>query len=233
MKVAIIHARGGSKRIPKKNIKLFHDKPIMAYPIAAAKESGVFDRIIVSTDSPEIAEVAKQYGAEVPYFRAAEFADDYTPTQAVLLNDVQILNKEAPIEYACCIYATAAFCTAKYLQEGLNILKNKDANTAFSVTTFDFPIYRALKTNTNGALELVYPEHKLTRSQDLPETFHDAGQFYWVNVQKFIANPVLYSDNSYPVTIPRYLVQDIDTLEDWQRAEYMYTTIKNSTNFSF
>lgn len=227
MNIAIIHARGNSKRIPGKNIKIFHDKPIIAYPIEAAKKSGLFSKIVVSTDSEAIADIAKKYGAEF-YMRPAHLADDFTPTQEVLLNDIKELSKNGKIDYACCIYGTAAFCQAEKLIDGFNIIKNNDCNTAFSVTTFDFPIYRGLKLNSLKNLEMIYPEHKLTRSQDLPEAYHDAGQFYWVNAEKFLQNPVLYSTNSKPVVIPRYLVQDIDTLEDWKRAEYMYSALKNS-----
>ena len=226
MKVAIIHARGNSKRIPKKNIKEFNGKPILAYPIETAEKSKLFDRIIVSTDSEEIALIAQECGAEVPYLRPAALADDHTPTQEVLLHDIIQLSKECDIHYACCIYGTSVFCQQKQLHLGLETLKRHQCSTAFSVTSFPCPIYRGLKINESGVLSMLYPEHRLTRSQDLPETYHDAAQFYWVDAMKYLKTPVLYSSDAMPVLIPRHLVQDIDTNEDWKRAEYMYQSLK-------
>lgn len=223
MKVAIIHARGGSKRIPKKNIKPFCGKPMIFYPIKAALKSGLFDKVVVSTDSQEIAEVAKQFGAEVPYMRPAELADDHSTTARVLAYDIKQFEE---LTLACCLYATAPFLTAESLKRGFDVMQSDESiETAFSVATYDFPIFRALKVNERGCLEMYWPEHRNTRSQDLPDAYHDAGQFYWVNPKTFAQNPMLYTSNSRPIVLPRYLVQDIDTIEDWERAEYMYKAL--------
>jgi pseudaminic acid cytidylyltransferase len=226
MKVAVVHARGGSKRIPQKNIKLFFGKPLVFYPLQAALKSEIFDRLVVSTDSEEIAEIAKACGAEVPYLRPKELADDFTPTQDVLKFDIEQLLKDGEVTYACCIYATAVFLKSDYIKKGYETISKNPIRTAFSVTTFPSPIWRALKINTKDQLQLLWPEHRLTRSQDLAEAYHDAGQFYWVNVRRFLKKPVLYSDDAMPVILPRYLVQDIDTPEDWKRAEFMFEALK-------
>lgn len=227
--VAIIPARGGSKRIPQKNIKPFAGRPMISYPIRAALDSGVFDRVIVTTDSDEIAETAVACGAEVPFRRPETLSDDHTPTAPVLVHALEtIAAAGTPASYACCIYATAPFVQAADLVRGLEILKSAAATTAFSVTSFAFPIFRALKITDSGNLEMFWPEHRLTRSQDLPEAFHDAGQFYWLDVQKFLAAPDLYAPDARPVILPRFLVQDIDTLEDWATAEHMYRALQRS-----
>lgn len=224
--IAIIPARGGSKRIPKKNVRPFAGKPMISYPIRAALDSGVFDRVIVSTDSDEIAEVAKAHGAEVPFRRPSELSDDRTATAPVLLHTLEWLRASgAPATHACCIYATAPFVRSEDLVRGLYILKEAKAATALTVTSFAFPIFRALKVLPSGELAMFWPEHRLTRSQDLPEAYHDAGQFYWIDVARFTADPNLYSADARPVVLPRYLVQDIDTPEDWETAEYMYRAL--------
>lgn len=223
MNVCIIPARGGSKRIPKKNIRGFCGKPMIAYSIEAAKTAGVFDRIIVTTDSSEIADVAREWGAEVPFMRPSELSDDHATTDAVILHALNGLKEDgAEIEYACCLYATAPFVQPEFLSKGLELLKSTGATTGFSVTTFPFPILRGLKINETGALEMIWPEHRLTRSQDLLEAYHDAGQFYWLNVAKYIQAPQVYAPGARPIVLPRHLVQDIDTEEDWRRAELMY-----------
>ncbi len=223
MKVAIIPARGGSKRIPGKNIRNFSGKPIIAYSIEMAKKTNLFDLIIVSTDSPEIKEIAIEYGAEVPFIRPDYLSDDITPTAPVLEHAVKELELLGiKIEDFCCIYPTAPFISDRYIKEGYNVLKEKECSVVFSVTTFDFTIYRAVEICEDGRVEMINPEHKLTRSQDLLEAYHDAGQFYWFNKNKFINNPTLLPDDCYPVVLPRKLVQDIDTLEDWEVAEYMF-----------
>jgi pseudaminic acid cytidylyltransferase len=226
MVVAVLHARGGSKRIPQKNIKLFFGKPLIYYPLQAAFNCKIFDRVVISTDSEEIAEISKAHGAEVPYLRPAALADDFTPTEDVLKFDIQQLLKQGDVNYVCCIYATAVFLTSHYLKKGYETIFDNNIVTAFSVTTFPFPIFRALKVNAKNQLEMLWPEHRLTRSQDLPEAYHDAGQFYWVNAKRFLEKPILYSDDAMPVILPRYLVQDIDTIEDWKRAEFMYAALK-------
>jgi len=225
MNIAIIPARGGSKRIPNKNIKDFLGKPIIAYSIETALLSRLFDKVIVSTDSEEIATVAKKYGAEVPFIRPCEISDDFATTADVIKHSLDwAINNIGKIKYACCIYATAPFVQVKYLKEGHHVLAEKDVSSVFSVTSFSFSIFRALKIQKNR-LEMFWPEHEKTRSQDLPEAYHDAGQFYWLNISKFLENPKMYYSDSMPVILPRYLVQDIDTLQDWQRAEMMYKAL--------
>ena len=223
MNIAIIPARGGSKRIPRKNIRSFCGKPMLAYSIQAAQESGVFDDIVVSTDDPEIADVAKQYGASVPFLRPAELADDYTGTRAVTNQAMQAYAElYSPPQYCCCIYATAPFLQTKHLVEGLDALKrNRDKTFAFSVTSFAFPVQRALYRDSGGVASL-YPEFAATRSQDLTEAIHDAGQFYWGTFEGYLSDTPMFSPASIPIELPRYLVQDIDTEEDWRRAELMY-----------
>lgn len=223
MKVAIIPARGGSKRIPKKNIKLFLGKPIIAYSIEIAKKSELFDRIIVSTDSNEISDVAQNYGAEVPFIRPVKLSDDYTGTDDVIEHSLNWLVENGDsYETACCIYATAPFLISDYLKKGYDLLLKEDAARVFSVTTFPYPIFRALKVNNDNRVEMIWPEHRETRSQDLPETCHDAGQFYWFNVEKYFGANQLCCNDNVPVFLPRYLVQDIDTQEDWNLAERMF-----------
>ena len=223
MNIAIIPARGGSKRIPRKNIKLFSGKPMLSYSIDAALSSGVFDHVIVSTDDAEIASVAESLGATVPFLRPESLSDDFTGTRAVTNHAIETFAKqyEQP-NYCCCIYATAPFVQAKYLQQGLQALvDNPDKAFAFSVTSFAFPVQRALTLSEKG-VALMYPEFASTRSQDLPEGFHDAGQFYWGSYNGYLSDKGMFSEHSIPVIVPRHLVQDIDTKEDWQRAELMY-----------
>ena len=231
MRLAVIPARGGSKRIPRKNIRLFGGRPIIAYSIAAARESGLFDRIVVSTDDAEIADVAMQYGAEVPFLRPHEIADDYTGTNAVVKHAIQWFDGRGElVDYACCIYATAPFLRSKYLREGFEKLSASDRSFAFSVTSFAFPIQRSIRISAAGTVEVLYPEHMFTRSQDLPEAFHDAGQFYWGRAEAFLSDVVLFSPASLPVVLPRYLVQDIDTMEDWYRAELMHIALTDNSS---
>ena len=227
MKLAVIPARGGSKRIPRKNIRDFAGRPIIAHSIGAALESGCFDRVIVSTDDEEIAAVARQWGAETPFLRPATLADDHTGTNAVVKHAIGWFGEAGhAVELACCIYATAPFVQARYLRQGLERLAASDKAFAFSVTSFPFPIQRAIRINAAGAVEAIWPENIARRSQDLEEAFHDAGQFYWGRPDAFLADTVLFSPVSPPVVLPRHLVQDIDTLEDWQRAEHMYRALE-------
>lgn len=229
--IAVIPARGGSKRIPKKNIKDFFGKPLIAYSIEAALASNLFEKVIVTTDDEEIAAIAKKCGAEVPFTRPKELSDDFTGTTDVVNHTVEYLeNLGEKYEYICTIYATAPFLQVKYLIEGFEALKNSDAVNAFSSTSMPFPIQRTFKLDKNGRCEMFTPEHYMTRSQDLEEAYQDAGQFYWTNRsrQKQSDNKVVFSDISIPILLPRHLVQDIDTLEDWQRAQYMYEAIQRS-----
>lgn len=227
MKVAIIPARGGSKRIPRKNVRLFAGKPIIAHSIGAALDSGCFDRVIVSTDDAEIAAVAREWGAETPFVRPPELADDHTGTNAVVKHAINWLAEQGtPADYACCIYATAPFVQARYLQEGLARLQEGGRAYAFSVTSFPFPIQRAIRINAEGAVEAIWPENIFRRSQDLEEAFHDAGQFYWGTTDAYLTDAVVFSPASIPIVLPRHLVQDIDTFEDWRRAELMFRVIQ-------
>ncbi len=223
MNLAIIPARGGSKRIPVKNIKEFAGKPLIAYSIIAAKNSQLFDKIIVSTDSEKVAEIAKQYGADVPFLRPEELSNDIIGTRPVTNHAIQycVENYFEP-EYSCCIYATAPFLQPKYLQSGLEKLKlQEDKSFAFSVTSFPFPIQRSLRIGESGVTPM-FPESIWTRSQDLEEAYHDAGQFYWGRTKDYLSSKKIFSEHSLPVVLPRHLVQDIDTPEDWHRAELMY-----------
>jgi N-acylneuraminate cytidylyltransferase len=225
--VAIIPARGGSKRIPRKNIRPFAGKPIIGYSIEAALQSQLFDRVIVSTDDAEIATVAGSFGAEVPFLRPAELADDFAGTNAVVKQCLEwLLEHNEPVDFACCLYATAPFVQVKYLRDGYDRLVTSDKSYAFSVTSFSFPVQRAIRINEDGNVEALYPEMIATRSQDLEETYHDAGQFYWGRADAFLQNVVTFSPASLPVVLPRHLVQDIDTYEDWKRAELMYEALQ-------
>jgi N-acylneuraminate cytidylyltransferase len=223
VKIAVIPARGGSKRIPHKNIRDFCGKPIIAYSIEQASNSGLFDRVIVSTDDEEIALVARKYGAETPFIRPSDISDDFTGTNAVVKHAIEWFQQQGrTIEFACCIYATAPFVQARYLQEGYEKLVKSNRAFAFSVTSYAFPIQRAIRINTQGKVEAIWPENINTRSQDLEDTFHDAGQFYWGTSAAFLQDQVIFSTESIPVIVPRFLVQDIDTGEDWFRAELMF-----------
>ena len=224
--IAIIPARGGSKRIPRKNIKDFYGKPLIAYSIEVALSSKLFDKIIVTTDDEEIATIAREYGVEVPFIRPKELSDDFTATQDVISHAVEYLESIGEkYDYLCTIYATAPLLQVKYLIEGFKKLKESDAVNAFSATSMPFPIQRTFKVNSDGRCKMFYPEHFMSRSQDLEEAYQDAGQFYFTKLNKK-SDSVMFSSDSIPVLLPRHLVQDIDTLEDWKRTEIMYEVIK-------
>ncbi|NVZ30145.1 pseudaminic acid cytidylyltransferase [Pseudomonas gingeri] len=226
--IAIIPARGGSKRIPRKNLKLFHGEPMIARSIRLALACGLFDRVMVSTDDPEIAALAREHGALVPFVRPAALADDFTGTAAVIVHAIETLEQQGEtFDYACCLYATAPLLQTRFLRQGLALLEQHgEKSFAFSVCEFGFPIQRALTLTDEGALTALYPEHRQTRSQDLPPAFQDAGQFYWGRSAAWLRGDVLFSEKSLPVRLPRHLVQDIDTPEDWRRAEYLYAALK-------
>lgn len=226
MKLAVIPARGGSKRIPRKNIRSFLGQPIIAYAIAACRESKLFDHVVVSTDDAEIATVAKSFGAEVPFIRPAALANDHEGTAAVVKHALQWYEEQGvATDICCCVYATAPFVRAEDLQMGFQRLIASNKDYAFSVTSYDFAVQRAMFMAPEG-LQLLYPEFAKTRSQDLVETFHDAGQFYWGKAAAFLNDTPLFSPASAPVVLPRYRVQDIDTLEDWTRAEIMFKVLQ-------
>ena len=226
MNIAIIPARGGSKRIPRKNIKPFCGKPIIAWSIEVAKTSGLFDRIIVSTDDAEIAEVSRQWGAEVPFVRPEELSNDFAGTTPVIAHATQwALNQGFNVSAACCIYATAPFFQVDDLKRGLEILNSDDWNYAFTVTDFAAPISRSFKQTAEGGIEMFFPEHFDTRSQDLPVAYHDAGQFYWGRSDAWLEGIRIFDRYSFPVVIPRWRVQDIDTPDDWFRAELLFKSL--------
>ncbi|TLT01794.1 pseudaminic acid cytidylyltransferase [Aliarcobacter cibarius] len=226
--IAIIPARGGSKRIHKKNIKDFHGKPLIAYSIEVALNSKLFDKVIVSTDDEEIAKTAIKFGAEVPFVRPKELSDDFTGTGEVINHAIEFLkNNHQKVDFVCTIYATAPFLQEKYLIESFEKLKKSNAKNAFSCTSMPFPIQRTFKITSNDRCEMFWPENFSKRSQDLEDAFQDAGQFYWTNLN-VESNQIIFGKDSIPIILPRYLVQDIDTLEDWTRAEFMYEAIKNS-----
>jgi N-acylneuraminate cytidylyltransferase len=212
--VAIIPARGGSQRIPRKNIIDLEGKPIIAYSIEVARATGLFDRIIVSTDDEEIAEVARNYGAETPFLRPESLADHFTGTTPVFQHAINWLQEQGEsIDKACLIYATCPLLKRKYLIEGFHQLTH--AKFSFSATSFAFPVQRALRTTLSGNVEPLYPEFIGSRSQDLVEAIHDAGQFYWARAKDLLDNPVFFGPDSIPVILPRHLVQDLDTQEDF------------------
>jgi pseudaminic acid cytidylyltransferase len=223
VKLCVIPARGGSRRIPRKNIRLFAGKPIIGYSIEVALASRLFDHVVVSTDDEEIAGVARAFGAEIPFLRPKDLSDEFAGTNAVVKHAIRwYLNRGTKVDYTCCIYATAPFLQARYLREGFETLASSSKSFSFSVTSFPFPIQRAVRINADGAIEAFYPEFASTRSQDLEDAYHDAGQFYWGRAKAFLSDVILFSSFSLPVILPRYLVQDIDTLEDWHRAELMF-----------
>lgn len=229
MKVAIITARGGSKRIPRKNIKPFLGKPIIAYSIKAALNSGVFDEVMVSTDDDEIASIAKESGAVVPFMRSEKNADDYATTIDVIIEVLDTYkSKGVNIDYGCCIYPTAPFISAELLKEAHDKLVRQDMDTVFPVLQFSFPIQRAVKLNSDDRIEMFQPEHLFSRSQDLEKAFHDAGQFYWFKSVVLLESKKLWTDNTGVVILDEMQAQDIDTLEDWRIAEFKYKMMLNA-----
>lgn len=229
MKLCVIPARGGSKRIPRKNIKLFYGKPMIAWSIEAARQSGCFDQIIVSTDDAEIAEVACKHGAQAPFVRPAALADDHTGTTAVIAHAIEWFGEQGQIpEQVCCLYATAPFASAADLQTGLQTLLDTDCDYAFSVTSYAFPIQRAIRITEAKRVEMFDPTQFSTRSQDLEEAYHDAGQFYWGKVQAWLQQRIIFGLKSAPVILPKHRVQDIDSPEDWVRAEWLFRAMNQT-----
>jgi N-acylneuraminate cytidylyltransferase len=226
--IAIITARGGSKRIPKKNIRKFCGKPIMAYSIEAALDSGMFDEVMVSTDSEEIASIAKEYGANVPFLRSVATSDDYSTTADVLsevLEQYEKLGKN--YDYIGCLYPTAPFVTADKLKKAFDEVGEKNADAAVPVVRYGFPPQRAFVIR-DGRVQYSHPEHERTRSQDLEPIYHDCGQFYICRVDKFKECHSMIAGNVIPLIMPEEEVQDIDTLSDWKLAEIKYTLMRES-----
>lgn len=220
MNIAIIPARGGSKRIPRKNIKHFCGKPIIAYSIEAAQKADCFDRIIVSTDDDEIAAIAKQYGAEIPFIRPQNISDDFATTLDVIQHAVTALNLENT-DNICCIYATAPFITAADITAGYTMLSHHNNGYVFSATEYTFPTQRAFYLTSERSICMFQPEHFSSRSQDLEKSYHDAGQFYWGQANTFNQNIPVFSKHSTIIKLPKSRVQDIDTPEDWEFAEIL------------
>jgi pseudaminic acid cytidylyltransferase len=228
MRLAVIPARGGSKRIPRKNIKPFCGKPMMAWSIEAALQSDCFDEVVVSTDDQEIVDVARAHGAKVPFIRPASLSDDHTGTIPVVRHAIEWFQQSGrPPTQVCCIYATAPFIQVDDLRRGLELLRASDCSYAFSVTSYPFPIQRAIRITQLGRIEMFKPEFFNTRSQELEVAWHDAGQFYWGRVQAWLEGQVVFTPASVPILLPRYRVQDIDTPEDWERAEWLFKALQS------
>jgi len=227
-RIAVIPARGGSKRIPRKNIKDFFGKPMIVWSIEAAVASESFDRVIVSTDDDEIAQLSKSFGAEVPFIRPKALSDDFTATVPVIKHAIEQLKKdENNIDVVCCLYATAPFVQALDIKKSVDrLVSQQELDYVFSATTYPFPIQRAIKVADNGQVSMFYPEYQQTRSQDLEPSFHDAGQFYVGRSTAWLEERPIYSSQSNAYILPRTRVQDIDTMEDWRQAELMMQAIK-------
>ena len=227
--IAVIPARGGSKRIPRKNIKPFCGKPMIAYSIEAAIRAGIFDEIIVSTDDEEIADIAKNAGASVPFMRPKELSDDFTATGAVVEHAIKFLQARGDrIKFVCTIYATAPLIDEFYIKLGLEKLRASNAKNAFSCTSMPFPIWRTFKIAKDGRCEMFWRENFAKRSQDLEEAYQDAGQFYWTNLDAPSSDEIFFGRDSIAIFLPRHLVQDIDTPQDWIRAEFLYEAVQKS-----
>jgi N-acylneuraminate cytidylyltransferase len=221
--LAIITARGGSKRIPRKNMKSFLGKPIIQYSIESAQSSGCFSEIMVSTDDYGIADFSKSKGASIPFFRSSNTSGDFSTTADVIkevLLQYQQINKK--FDYCCCIYPTAPFITGDRLRTAFSMLKEKQADSVVPVVRFSFPIFRSFKIE-DGLVKMNWPEHMNTRSQDMIPAFHDCGQFYFLSVEKFLQTNRLFSDFTIPLEMPESEVQDIDNEEDWKLAEIKYS----------
>jgi len=229
MNIAIIPARGGSKRIPRKNIKEFCGQPMISYAITAAEESGLFDHIVVSTDDEEIARIANQWGAETPFVRPVELANDYTATVPVIAHAIEACRALGwKFDNVCCIYPSVPLIQINDLIGSLGRLAESKADYCFPITEYPSAIQRSLKLLTTGKMQPFYPEFELTRTQDLEPAYYDAGQFYWGKADAWLSNPNIHS-SGLGYTIPNWRVVDIDTLDDWLRAERIYRSIINNT----
>lgn len=226
MKIAVLPARGGSKRIPRKNVRPFCGRPMMAWAIDSALESALFEHVIVSTDDAEIAEAARSTGADVPFMRPADLADDHSGTIPVIAHATSwALDQGWPIEAVCCVYPTAPMIAQNDLAEGLRLLEEGTHDFVVTATDYASPIFRAFVQAENGGLEMVFPEHFDSRSQDIPRALHDAAQFYWGRPGSWTSAKTLFGPRSTALLIPRWRVQDIDTEEDWVRAEALFRSL--------
>ena len=226
MIVAIIPARGGSKRIPRKNLKSFHGKPIISYSIETAIASNCFDKVIVSTDDPEIAKVSKDWGADVPFVRPDNISNDHATTLEVIQHAINWCEQEGwNLSNVCCVYPTAPLLLPDDIINGLRLIRDLDVQYVFSATTFEFPIQRAIYLDDSYQLKMFQPEHLNTRSQDLKVAYHDAGQFYWGKADAFKAGLPILANHSKFILLPNTRVQDIDTEEDWVIAELKYKVL--------
>ena len=222
MKIAIIPARGGSKRIPRKNIKDFSGKPMIAWAILEAQKSQLFDHIIVSTDDDEIKQISEQHGATVPFIRPLNISDDNTPTVPVISHAVKEIDRlYQHVDYACCIYPCSPLLLAADLVDAYNLLKSSGKNFVYPVVEYPHSIFRSMRQSKEGKMEFIYPEYELTRTQDLEEAFHDSGQFYWGKAEAWRELKKMHSDG-VGMRIPAYRVVDIDTEDDWKRAELYF-----------
>ena len=230
MNIAIIPARSGSKRIPKKNIRLFRGKPMIAWSIDTAIKSNCFDRILVSTDSEEIASIARDFGAWVPFLRPTKLSDDYSTTKEVILHCINWLNlNNFSLNYICCLYATAPFANSEDVKKGFKLIQSQTKDRfVFTATNFSFPIQRSIKINKNGISSMFYPEQFNIRSQDLEDAYHDAGQFYIAKPEIWVNQENLF-ENSMPILLPNWRVQDIDQEDDWVRAEMLHEILERNS----
>jgi len=225
MNIAIIPARGGSKRIPRKNIKMFSGKPMISWSINIAKQSGLFDHIIVSTDDDEVKNIANEWGADTPFMRPDDLADDLTPTVPVIAHAVQsCIDIGLVADYVCCIYPCAPFIQKEDLVEAFDLMKQKNAEFAYPVAEYAHPIQRAMRKIPSGKMEFISPQFELVRTQDLELTYHDAAQFYWGKASSWLEHKKMHTDG-IGMPIPKWRVVDIDSTEDWLRAENLYKAV--------
>jgi pseudaminic acid cytidylyltransferase len=231
MNIAIIPARGGSKRIPRKNIRLFHGIPVIAYAIKAAKECGIFDEVFVSTDDGEIADIAISFGAKVPWMRPKELSDDFATTVNVMQNAVKRLDTNpSRLEFVCCIYPTTPLLRPNLFLEGLRVLKDGDWDYVIAASLAKTPPERFLSLGENNEVRMRFPEHEITRTQDFPAAYHDAGQFYWGKKIAWESALPLFTSKSTILELPRELAVDLDTLDDWHYAELLFSIYGKDLN---
>ena len=225
--IAVIPARGGSKRIPRKNIRPFEGKPMVAYAINAAISSNLFEHVIVTTDDEEIAEISRRHGAETPFVRPQELSDDYASTVEVIEHAIkECLQQKMKFKKVCCIYPCVPFIKAEYLEGALGLLDSAEAKYCFPVVKYPAAIQRAMKRTSNGRMQSFYPEYESSRTQDLEPAFYDAGQFYWGSVDSWLGNVGIHN-NGVGYVVPDWHAVDIDTPEDWRKAEILFRCFHN------